>query len=86
MNGALLRDMPFANPDRIVALGVSYTGNAQRTTDWLSYPDLQDWQAAATGTFEATGVGPVTAQVQRELRAPDVDLPVFDVRTVADWV
>lgn len=41
-NGALLRDMPFADPDRVVELGR------------VSYPDLQDWRAA-THTFDGIG-------------------------------
>jgi predicted permease len=39
VNGVLLRDMPFVDPDRVVELGDA------------SYRELQDWHAAA-GTFE----------------------------------
>ena len=54
VNGVLLRDLPFDAPDRIVALGVTYVGDAERTgDDGLSYPELRDWQAART--FEGIG-------------------------------
>ena len=39
VNGVLLRDMPFDDPDRIVELGDA------------SYPELRDWHAAAN-TFD----------------------------------
>ena len=42
VNGALLRDMPFDDPDRVVELGDA------------SYLELQDWHAAAR-TFEGIG-------------------------------
>ena len=49
VNGVLLRDLPFDAPDRIVALGVTYVGDAERTgDDGLSYLELRDWQAART--------------------------------------
>jgi len=53
VNGALLRDLPFDAPDRIVALGVRDVGNTQRT-EGLSYLELRDWQSGAR-TFEGIG-------------------------------
>jgi hypothetical protein len=55
VNGVLLRDLPFDVPDRIVALGVTYLGDAQRSgDDGLSYLELRDWQSAVR-TFEDLG-------------------------------
>lgn len=42
VNGILLRDLPFADPDRVVQMGR------------ISYPDWQDWRARHR-TFEAIG-------------------------------
>ena len=53
-NAVLLRDLPFDAPDRIVALGVRYVGDTQRSEDGLSYLELRDWQAGAR-TFEGIG-------------------------------
>ncbi len=53
VNGALLRDLPFDAPDRIVSLSQRDVGNPQRT-EGVSYPELRDWQTAAR-TFEGIG-------------------------------
>ena len=50
MNGLLLRDLPFADPDRIVTIGTS-VGGANRPNAGVSYLDLQDW-VAAQRTFD----------------------------------
>ena len=42
----LYRDLPFADPARIVAIGVA-TGGSPRPNAGVSYPDLEDWRAAA---------------------------------------
>jgi predicted permease len=50
VNAAVLRPLPFEDPDQIVRLSVT-TGNARNPTADLSYLDLQDWQQARR-TFE----------------------------------
>jgi putative ABC transport system permease protein len=51
LNGALLRDLPFDEPDRIVALRVAQVGGPQPIVTGLSYLELRDWQEHAR-TFE----------------------------------
>jgi len=50
VNAAVLRPLPFDDPDGIVRLSVN-TGNAQNPIANLSYLDVQDWQGAER-TFE----------------------------------
>jgi len=70
VNGALLRDLPFDAPDRIVALGVRHTGNTQRE-EGLSVLELRDWQTSAR-TFEGIGgYDEQTMNVSDEERAPE---------------
>jgi putative ABC transport system permease protein len=45
VNGLMLRDLPFADPDRIVTIGTS-VGGADRPNAGVSHLDLQDWSAA----------------------------------------
>ena len=52
VNGVLLRDLPFDDPDRIVAVGVRDGRGGTLSINDLSYPDARDWQTAATRTFE----------------------------------
>jgi putative ABC transport system permease protein len=47
INGALIRDLPFTNPDRVVVIGVRSLGNARQPFDNMSLPDLRDLQASA---------------------------------------
>ena len=54
INGALLRDLPFEDPDRIVELRVFHRDRPQAPTDGASYLDVQDWRAAVT-TFDGLG-------------------------------
>ena len=54
INGALLRDMPFDEPDRIVELRVFHRDRPQQPTAGASYLDVQDWRAAVT-TFDGLG-------------------------------
>lgn len=56
VNGLLLRDLPFADPDRVMTISSS-VGGAGRANAGISYLDLQDW-AAAQRTFD--GLGAVT--------------------------
>jgi putative ABC transport system permease protein len=54
VNGALLRDLPFADPDRIVEIRVFHRDRPQQPTAGASYLDVLDWQSAAT-TFDGIG-------------------------------
>jgi putative ABC transport system permease protein len=56
VNGVLLRDLPFEDPDRIVAVGVRSGSGAANATSELSYADARDWQAGATRAFEGIGI------------------------------
>jgi predicted permease len=51
VNGVLLRDLPFEDPDRIVSVGVRNPPNAQNPLRGVSYADARDWHAAAR-TFD----------------------------------
>ncbi|MGH9839930.1 MAG: permease prefix domain 1-containing protein [Blastocatellia bacterium] len=44
VNAVLLRPLPFAAPDRLVAIGSTQTNNRARFS-WLSYPDFVDFQS-----------------------------------------
>jgi putative ABC transport system permease protein len=54
INGALLRDLPFAEPDRIVEIRVFQRDRPQEPTVGASYLDVRDWRAAVT-TFDGIG-------------------------------
>ena len=56
VNGVLLRDLPFDDPDRIVAVGVLANPGAANSVSEISYADARDWQAAATRAFEGIGI------------------------------
>jgi putative ABC transport system permease protein len=51
VNGVLLRDLPFEDPDRIVSVGVRNPSNALNPLSSVSYADVRDWHAAAR-TFD----------------------------------
>jgi putative ABC transport system permease protein len=51
VNAAVLRPFPFEDPDRVVQMGIGLFPDGVGT---LSYPDLQEWQAATT-TMEQVG-------------------------------
>jgi len=70
VNGALLRDLPFDAPDRIVALGIRHTGNTQRE-EGLSVLELRDWQASARTFAGIGGYDEQTMNVSDEERAPE---------------
>jgi putative ABC transport system permease protein len=53
VNAILLRDLPFDEPDRIVAIGTR-VGNVRTLNAGVSYADFQDWRAAIQ-TFEGLG-------------------------------
>jgi predicted permease len=53
VNAVLLRDLPFDEPDRIVAIGTR-VGNVRTLNAGVSYTDFQDWRAA-TKAFDGLG-------------------------------
>jgi len=59
VNGVLLQPLPFANPDRLVAVDTTVRNEPSNT----AYPDFLDWRAQATSSFErvaAYATGAVT--------------------------
>jgi predicted permease len=54
INGALLRDLPFAEPDRIVEIRVFQRDRPQEPTTGASYLDVLDWRGAVS-TFDGLG-------------------------------
>jgi predicted permease len=54
VNGALIRDLPFDAPERIVALGVTDVGGPPQIFPALSYLELRDLQGNAR-TFDGIG-------------------------------
>ena len=70
LNGLLLRDLPFADPDRIVTIRTSVGGRA-RPNAGISYLDLQDWSAAQRTFDGLAGVAETTMNVADEGRVPE---------------
>jgi putative ABC transport system permease protein len=66
VNAAVLRPFPFEQPDRVVQMGIGLFPGSVGT---LSYPDLQEWQAATT-TMEQVG-----ASRQSGMTIADEDRP-----------
>ena len=56
VNGVLLRDLPFDEPDRIVAVGIRNGPGAGNPLSEVSYADARDWQRMATRAFDGIGV------------------------------
>ena len=54
INGALLRDLPFAEPDRIVEIRVFHRDRPQEPTSGASYLDVRDWRDAVQA-FDGIG-------------------------------
>jgi putative ABC transport system permease protein len=54
VNGALLRELPFDDPDRVVMIRTRHVASPGRPLDGLSYLDFADWRAAAR-TLEGLG-------------------------------
>jgi len=70
LNGIMLRDMPFADPDRIVTV-LSSVGGTARPNAGISYLDFQDLSAAQR-TFDGfAGVAEATMNVADEGRVPE---------------
>jgi len=70
MNGFLLRSLPFADPDRIVSIGMSI-GGSDRSNAGVSYLDLSDF-IAGQHTFDGLGaVTEATMNVADDARVPE---------------
>lgn len=70
VNAILLRDLPFDEPDRIVAIGTR-AGSVRTLTAGVSYPDFLDWRAAVK-TFDGLGATTeTTMNVGDERVAPE---------------
>ena len=54
LNGALLRDLPFSHPDRIVDIRVFHRDRPQQPMAEASYLDVRDWNAAVQ-SFDGIG-------------------------------
>ncbi|HZI80977.1 MAG TPA: ABC transporter permease [Vicinamibacterales bacterium] len=54
INGALLRDLPFSEPDRIVEIRVFHRDRPQEPTSGASYLDVRDWRDAVQA-FDGIG-------------------------------
>ena len=67
VNGFLLRDLPFADPDRIVTIGTTVNGG--RTG--ISYLDLQAWSPAQRTFDGLAAADETTMNVAEEGRAPE---------------
>jgi putative ABC transport system permease protein len=70
INAVLLRDLPFDDSERIVAIGTR-VGNVRTLNAGVSYADFLDWRAA-TKTFEGLGaMRETTMNVGDERVAPE---------------
>jgi putative ABC transport system permease protein len=70
VNAILLRDLPFDQPDRVVAIGTR-VGNSRTLNAGVSYADFQDWRAAVQ-TFEGlAAMRETTMNVGDERIAPE---------------
>jgi len=54
LNGALLRDLPFSDPDRIVDIRVFHRDRPRQPMSEASYLDARDWNAAVA-SFDGIG-------------------------------
>jgi putative ABC transport system permease protein len=67
VNGFLLRDLPFAEPDRIVTIGTRVGGGRAG----VSYLDLQEWSSAQRTLDGLAGASETTMNVAEEGRSPE---------------
>jgi len=71
INGALLRDLPFGEPDRIVEIRVFHRDRPQEPTTGASYLDVLDWR---NGVAAFDGIGAAdeqTMNVSDEVRSAE---------------
>src|SRR5687767_11388692 len=70
VNGIMFRDLPFAEPDRVVTIGTA-VGGSSRPNAGVSYLDLQDWRRAARTLDGLGAASEMTMNVADERRAPE---------------
>jgi predicted permease len=70
VNAAVLRPLPFDDPERLVRLGVTNVRNAEASSGRLSYLDLQDWQAAGQAFEHVAAVGERRADLSGDDQPP----------------
>jgi putative ABC transport system permease protein len=68
VNGMNLRDLPFEDPDQIVALR---TADARGRRQAASYLDYRDWRSQLRSVQELAAYAPATMNIGDEERAPD---------------
>ncbi|HEY0284209.1 MAG TPA: ABC transporter permease [Vicinamibacterales bacterium] len=68
MNAVLIRDMPFDDPDRIVAIGMTSRGGDASA---LSYADFKDWERATRSFVGIAAIRTMTMNVSDHDRAPE---------------
>lgn len=69
LNGMLLRDLPFDDPDRVVALFIQERQRQSR--EGLSYADVVEWRQAMRSFAGLAAYTPTTMNVGDEKRAPE---------------
>ncbi len=70
VNAILLRDLPFDEPARIVAIGIRI-GNARTLNAGVSYSDFMDWRATTTTFDGLAAMRETTMNVGDERVAPE---------------
>jgi len=70
VNTILLRDLPFDQPDRVVAIGVQGR-NVRTLTGGVSYADFRDWRAAAKSFAGLGAMSETTMNVADTRGAPE---------------
>ena len=70
VNAILLRELPFDQPDRIVAIG-THAGNVRTLSAGVSYADFQDWRAANQTFEDLAAMSESTMNVGDERVAPE---------------
>ena len=70
VNALLLRELPFDDPDRIVAIGTR-DGGARTLMSGVSYADFQDWRMANRTVEDLGAMREVTMNLGDERIAPE---------------
>jgi predicted permease len=70
VNAQLLRDLPFDEPDRVVAIGTR-DGGARTLRSGVSYPDFLDWRRASRTVEDFAAMREVTMNLGDERLAPE---------------
>jgi putative ABC transport system permease protein len=85
LNGIMLRDFPFAKPERIVTI-LSSVGGRARPNAGISYLDLQDLSAAQLTFDGLAGVTETTMNVADEGRVPERAVGAFVSASTFDLI